>query len=423
LTYDQAVKALSALAPRGWRLGLDRMEEFVRRASLEHAVDGTGPRFIHIGGTNGKGSVTAFVQSIAVEHGYRTGAFFSPYVVDLRERVQFGRELISRDDFARLVEELLPIGETLAETNFGGITEFELKTAIGFKYWKEMECDWVALEVGLGGRLDSTNVVTPAAAAIVSIGLDHVDILGDTYEKIAAEKAGIIKSDVPVVVGDLPPAALEVIAQRAADLDAKLYRFGPECDFWSDPDEGRIITPKFYDRFESLGLEGEIQWHNAAVAVMACEAAEMELDHEKIRLGLQRATAPGRFQRVKSRGSEWIVDGAHNAEAAGALVKSLKGAFGDRKFDFILGMVKGHDTERLLLALREVVGHIDFVPIDFPRTRAPDELMGVAKGLGIEGCPHPSLESGIGAAAERGIEPIVITGSFYLAGEALRLLQ
>ncbi|MBV6459317.1 MAG: Folylpolyglutamate synthase [Fimbriimonadaceae bacterium] len=399
------------------------MEEFIRRAGLESAVDGTGPKFLHIGGTNGKGSVTAFVQSIAIEHGHRTGAFFSPYVVDLRERVQFGRDLISKVDFARLVEELLPIGDQLAGTHFGGITEFELKTAIGFKYWSEKACEWVALEVGLGGRLDSTNVVTPAASAIVSIGLDHVDILGDTIEKIAEEKAGIIKPDVPIVVGEMPPEALAVIARRAADLDARLLRYGPEFDFWSEPGEGRIITPQFYDRVESLGLEGEVQWHNAAVAVMVCEAGGMRLEREKVMRGLATASAPGRFQRVKARGLEWIVDGAHNAEAAAKLAQSLNRAFGDRKLNLVMGMVKGHDPVRLLQALRPVASHIDFAPIDFPRSRTPEELLEVAKSIGIESEAHASLQVALAASAWRGSNPIVITGSFYLAGEALRELE
>ncbi|HEY0866603.1 MAG TPA: hypothetical protein VGE01_04465, partial [Fimbriimonas sp.] len=220
MTYPEALAYVSGLEPRGWRLGLDRMQAFIDRAGLSQNVGrppGTDPagkpgaRFIHVAGTNGKGSVTAFLQSMLVEHGYRTGAFFSPYVVDPRERVQFGRSLISESDFASVVAHLKPIAESFSETEFGGITEFEFKTAVGVEYWRRKRCEWVALEVGLGGRLDATNVVHPACSAIVSIGYDHTQILGDTLEKIAFEKAGIVKPETPLVVGDVPEPARRVI--------------------------------------------------------------------------------------------------------------------------------------------------------------------------------------------------------------------
>src|SRR6185436_18334668 len=232
MTYDEALAYIASLAPRGWRLGLDRMQAFVDKIGMQDALGAEGgPQFIHVAGTNGKGSVTAYLQSILVEAGYKTGAFFSPFVYDPRERVQFGRELISKEDLAKLTEELIPIAESFSDTEFGGITEFEFKTALGFLYWKRKQCEWVALEVGLGGRLDATNVVTPKASIIVSIGLDHTNILGHTLAEIAYEKAGIIKPKVPVVVGQMPHEALEVIERAAAEREAPIWRYGKEIRY------------------------------------------------------------------------------------------------------------------------------------------------------------------------------------------------
>ena len=229
MTYEQALAYIAALEPRGWRLGLDRMQEFVHRAGLDQSIGNpSGPQFIHVAGTNGKGSTTAFLQSILVESGYRTGSFFSPFVVDPRERVQFGRELIGKQELADLTEALIPVADSLTDSEFGGITEFEFKTAIGFQYWKQRHAEWVALEVGLGGRLDATSVVTPCASIIVSIGLDHMHILGDTRAKIAFEKAGVIKPGAPVIVGDLPPDALEVVTEVAQANTAPIWRWGHE---------------------------------------------------------------------------------------------------------------------------------------------------------------------------------------------------
>ena len=151
--YEQAMAYIAELAPRGWRLGLDRMEEFINLSGSLNQNITQKPKFIHIAGTNGKGSTTAMVQSCLVEQGYATGAFYSPYVVEPRERIQFGRDMISEEELSKIWEYLAPISEKLNDSEFGGVTEFEFKTAIGFEYWKRKPCDFVALEVGLGGRL------------------------------------------------------------------------------------------------------------------------------------------------------------------------------------------------------------------------------------------------------------------------------
>lgn len=436
VTYAEALAYIEGLQGRGWRLGLDRMEAFVRAAGLEGAVGGVegGPRFIHVAGTNGKGSVTAFLQSILVEQRWRVGAFFSPYVVDPRERVQLGREMIKPHELALLTNELRGYCEALTETQFGGATEFEFKTALGFAYWKRKACEWVALEVGLGGRLDATNVVRPAATVIVSIGWDHMAILGETLEKIASEKAGIIKPGVPLILGAVPDrGARQAILEAAKALDAPVLELGREIQVKAD-DDGRFTIclgktseasagrPKTFSGLRS-GLFGSKQASNAALAVAAVEAAGALRAPDRVALGVERASAPGRFQRCVYRGADFILDGAHNADAAHVLAESLRLAgFGDHTLTLLTGMLEGHEAKSFYHELKRMVKDARIVPIDFHRSRKSKELAQEIAPLFPLVRSSDSLEEALEAAA-RGGRPVLVTGSFYLVGEVLRLLK
>lgn len=421
MTYDESVAYLSSLAPRGWRLGLDRMAEFARRAGLADNLGDGVTQYLHVAGTNGKGSVTAYLQSALVEAGFRTGAFFSPYVVDLRERVQFGRALIPRRDFARIVTELKPIVDSFSENDFGGVTEFELKTAVGFRYWTEKRCEWVALEVGLGGRLDSTNIVDPACSVIVSIGLDHVGILGDTHAKIAAEKAGIVKPGKPVVVGDLPDSAMDVVVAVSRQREAPLWRLGREVrlerrDGWT------VRTPLGEIDGLKPGIPGARQTENMALAVAALHAAKTPVDEDALRRGMAKASVPGRFeQSTLEDGTPVILDGAHNAEAAEALRESLEEAMPGRRFALVAGMVFGHDPSKFFAPLADVVWHGYAAPIGFHRAIPPIELAETVRGI-VDLEPCGSLAEALRKARATGL-PILVTGSFYLVGEASRRLK
>lgn len=420
MDYDQAQSYIAALAPRGWRLGLDRMRAFAEKAGLSGSLgEPGGPQFIHVTGTNGKGSVTAYVQSVLVEHGLRTGAYFSPYVYDPRERVQFGRSYIERDELARIATELARVAETFDETEFGGVTEFEFKTALGFFYWKQKACDWVALEVGLGGRLDATNIVTPRSSAIVSISLDHTQILGDSVEAIAYEKAGIIKAGAPCVVGDVPEGALRTIEAVTTEVGAPLWRWNQELRF--DPARGRLETPNGTFSNLPVGMPGFKQRENVALAIAALCAAGLELAPEAINRGIRSASLPGRLQSTTYRGRSVLLDGAHNPGAAQVLRQSLLAK--DQRRLLVTGMVAGHDASAFYRELKGVFDEAFFVPIDFHRGVPPAEVRELAHGS-IQGNAYPTLRDGLDAAAAAsfGDDLIVIAGSFYLVGEAGRLL-
>ncbi len=426
MTYQEALNYISSLAPRGWRLGLDRIEELLVRADLVDAVGKSDtPNFIHVTGTNGKGSVTAFLQSMMVSQDYRTGAFFSPFVYSPRERVQFGRELIAESELATLTEELIPPAESLSETEFGGATEFEFKTALGFKYWKEKSCDWVALEVGLGGRLDATNVVMPRASVIASIGLDHTNILGSTLAEIATEKAGIIKPGVPVIVGQMHHDARLVIERIAVERHSPVWRFGHEIDLVETGSGYRVQTPNGVYEDLHPGLKGVKQPHNMALAIAAMDAARTIPDSRAITEGAALASLPGRFERRVARGREVLLDGAHNKDAAVVLRENLDQYFPDRRIVLVAGMVGGHDPAHFFEPLRGRIKAAFAVPINFHRTLSAEAIALAIDGVSPRVAAFETVEHGLKAAYDEMDENdlMLVTGSFYLVGEAGNLLS
>lgn len=417
LTYSEALDYIAGLAPRGWRLGLDRMNELLRRAGLEFAVRGGSPRYIHVAGTNGKGSTTGFLQSLLVESGLRTGAFFSPYVFDPKERWQFGREVIDSNDLAALTAEMRPVAESLSETEFGGITEFEFKTALGFLYWKRKECEWVALEVGLGGRLDATNVVTPSVSTIVGIGLDHTSILGPDVATIAAEKAGIVKPGIPVIAGSMAPDALAAIELVSAERGCDVWRFGREIRL--EPASARTFAVKTPARsHERLvpGIVGARQPHNMALAVAAIDASGLRPTDSQIVRGTRLACVPGRFQRVQYRGQTLILDGAHNEDASLALAETLEREYPGQRFTLLTGMVQGHDPRAFFAPLSHLVSQAYVAPIDFFRAQPVETVASGLEVNGIKVAVFGDLTSALDAAHGAG-GPVLVTGSNYLLGD------
>lgn len=411
LTYPEAVEALSALAPRGWRLGLERMQAFIDQAGLGPAVEGI--RYIQVAGTNGKGSTTATIQHILYGQGWRTGGYFSPYVYDPRERVQIGLDLISEEEFAEGVTNLLRIANPMVEAP----TEFEVKTALGFWAWHRAGCEWVALEVGLGGRLDATSVVTPACGVIVSIGWDHMSVLGNTLGEIASEKAGIIKPGMPVVVGEVDPEAEAAIQSRADAMEAEVWWFGREIVL----EGNRLQTPG--RTYEPLlpGLVGAKQAENMALAVAACERAGAILDASLIPTSVATTRIPGRFER---RGRV-ILDGAHNLDSARVLAQSLAEVPRGRLI-LITGMLQGHEPEPFYRELWDQVDEVIVTPIPFHRSRTAEE---VARALNTLNPKKPvatteSVAAAWAVATKRAGQNdlILVTGSFYLVGELGRLL-
>jgi dihydrofolate synthase/folylpolyglutamate synthase len=401
--------ALAAFQTRGWRLGLDRMNAFVDELGLRDYVTGASrPMYFHVAGTNGKGSTTCFLQHLLHEHGYRVGACYSPYVYDVRERVQIGLDLISKDEFAACAEILMAAGEVLEKTEFGGPTEFEMKIAMGFLAWQRAGVNAVALETGMGGRLDATNVVDPACSVITTIGLDHVEHLGPTLGDIAREKAGIIKPGRPVVVGNVEPVAAEVIEGVAKDLNSPCLRLGREIVLGED----RISGPDYVFGGLVTGLRGSFQLFNAALAIGGLEAAGVCLDPERVRSSLLNAKLPGRMQMVEIRGQKLLLDGAHNAQAAATLEKELRG----QTYTLIWGMTTGHSPVEFLQELKDIVTSVVILPAKAAGERAApaSDLSFACKALGIKHVVADDASEAIRLAQKLPETNILVSGSFYL---------
>jgi dihydrofolate synthase/folylpolyglutamate synthase len=387
VNYTEAIAWLYGTQERGIKLGLHRVREFLDTLGWQPG----GTRFIHVAGTNGKGSVCAMADAICRAAGLRTGLFTSPHLITFRERIRIDGEMAPPEEIAAELTRIRGICDGIAALP----TFFEITTGLALEIFRRRQVEVGIIEVGLGGRLDSTNVLTPAVSVITSIGLDHMQLLGGTIEEIAWEKAGIIKPGVPVVTGLLPPEAAEVVAQVAATRAAHCIP---------------VREPVPYP----LALEGAHQRLNAAVALCALQVAGLTISADAARSGLQSVSWPGRFQDT---GNGFIIDGAHNPAAARALVETWRGKYGDRRTEVILGIVRDKDAQSICAELAPIANQFVIVPVRSPRAGSVEILAGIASAYRPTRI-SPSLEKAI-SSARLAEAPVLITGSLFLVGEAL----
>lgn len=433
MDYMRAVLYMQGLKRFGIKLGNERFEALLERLGNPHHK----LKVIHVAGTNGKGSTCAFIATILQAAGYKVGLYLSPYVFNLRERVQVNGYPIPEADFARLVTRIKPHIEELAQTPLGQVTEFELKTAVGFSCFAEQRVDFAVVEVGLGGRLDATNVVRPMVSVITSIGWDHMDRLGDTLGKIAAEKAGIIKPCAPAVTGVTDPEPLEVIREHAQRAGVPLTEVKPERMVVPPPlravhwqDEGlhqlrqRVSVRSTDAVYRHLGLRllGRHQCSNAAVAIAAIESLQhahrISIPESAIRTGLEHTTLPGRMQIVRDS-PMLLLDGAHNGDAAQCLARAIRDTLRYRRLILVLGMTKGHVPQPVVDALAPLASHIVFTQPSDPRARPAVDLpeastVPLPKYEIIPSVPH-AVEHAMQLAQADDL--VCVTGSFYVVGE------
>jgi dihydrofolate synthase/folylpolyglutamate synthase len=393
VTYKEALAWLYSLQRFGIKLGLEN----IRRLIAELDVDPANATIIHVAGTNGKGSVCAMIDSICRAREYRTGLFTSPHLVTFRERIRVNGEMISERAAA---SGLANIRQLVRDWN-PHPTFFEVTTALALKYLADAKVDIIVLETGLGGRLDATNAVQSKVSVITPIAFDHEKWLGDSIEKIAAEKAGIIKPKTPVVVGPQPIDAEKVIRARAAECDAAV-------EFVDQP----------YTK-SPVALRGEHQMLNAAVAVAAIHAAKIELDETAIAHGLAGVEWPARFQCWDRR---TVIDGAHNPASAKILAATWRQIFPDQRATIILAALSDKDLAGICKALIPIADLFLLPKIRTERSLDPADLHKTLAGLGRKSETLASFAEAF-ANARKHPAPILITGSLHFAGEALAHLH
>jgi dihydrofolate synthase / folylpolyglutamate synthase len=407
LNYKQALAWLYGLERFGIKLGLENIRrllgELSRSGGFQAAVGDLeiAPpcKVIHVAGTNGKGSVCAMIDSICRAQGYRTGLFISPHLITFRERIRANGEMISEEAVA---DGLTMIRDFIADWD-PHPTFFEVTTALALKHFGDAEIDIAILETGLGGRLDATNAVQSDVSVITPIALDHEKWLGNTLAEIAGEKAGIIKPRVPVVSAPQRAEAEAVIRARAAECDAPLH-----------------FVHEVYDH-SPVGLRGEYQKQNAAVAIATVHAANIQIGEKAIVRGLAAIEWPARFQKWNER---TIIDGAHNPGAARILAQTWREVFGDQKATLVLAVLSDKDLRGICEALAAIAASVLIPKIRSERAAAPDKL---AKMFSIVAPSLPcSITPTVGDAlmlARAKPTPILITGSLHFAGEVLAHLR
>jgi len=394
VNYSETIEYLFGIRLFGQKLGLETMHELLRQLGNPER----NLRFIHIAGTNGKGSVAAMCSSVLTTAGYRTGLYTSPHLVSLCERFQIDGQPIAEADVVRLVEKLRPILETQHPRP---ATFFEAVTLLALEYFREQKVDIVVWETGLGGRLDATNVITPLVSVITNIAFDHMQYLGETLEQIAGEKAGIIKSGIPVVTA-ANGVALDVIQQTCGKLKAPL----------TVVTTGKNRTP----------LLGRHQALNCAVAEAALQASGLKIAGEQMCDGLARTHWPGRFQIVR-REPVVILDGAHNAAGATTLVETLRDQFDSKRIALVLGVLRDKNYDKMCRILAPLADRIACTYVNSERSNEPNRLAELCR----QANPRAQVEvfqDVIAAyhAACIHAEIVVITGSLFLVGEAMNRL-
>ena len=414
MTYEEALSYIHSICWKGSKLGLDRTQELLGKLDDPQKE----LKFIHIAGTNGKGSTAAMLSSILEEAGYRVGLYTSPFINRFNERMQVNHQPIPDEELAALTEYVRPHADAMADSP----TEFELITALAMVWFARQKCDIVVLEVGMGGELDSTNIIdVPEAAVIAAMGMDHVKELGPTMADIARAKAGIIKEGGRVVSYGGNPEADEVIAAvcraRKASLRQPDFSAIVPGDFGL---EGQTFSYKGW-RGLRIPLVGAYQMNNAAVVLETVEVLRQRgwnISDEAVRQGLADTRWPARFE-VLRRDPVFIVDGGHNPHGIRATAESLRRLFPGRKITFVTGVMADKDVEHILGLIVPLAEQFFTVRPDNPRAMDAGELAARIEAMGAKATACASVQDGVDRAiqAEGPHGVACALGSLYMSGE------
>ena len=435
MNYSQAVAFLDGyinyekLPDFRWTQAAFRLDRMFRMLELLDNPHKTYPS-LHVAGTKGKGSTCAFAASMLQAHGKKTGLYISPHVLDLRERVSIDGRWISENEFSSAMTALRPVIEQV-EKEMIPTTYFEILTALAMWHFAREKIDLAVFEVGIGGRLDATNVVTPVVSVIATIGFDHMDKLGNTLSAIAQEKCGIVKPGVPVVSAPQQPEALKTIERICRERGCSLKLVGRDIRVLAEPGRGfKFETDTGIYETDRLGIEGIHQRENAACALGALEEAQraglVQLDDILVSKGLSSASLRARFEIIPGEPTI-LLDGAHNADSLRSLVDSLKERpdLAGRKTVAVVGLAADKDLHACLKILSEIADEFVFTRTSNPRAAKPQDLLQTLQDVSskpgrVIDCIEAAFRAGIESAGKEGLA--VVTGSFYLAGDVASVI-
>ena len=417
MDLEEAVGFYHSLERFGIRPGLERIGALCERlGSPQNRF-----RCVHAAGTNGKGSTCTGIASVLTAAGYRTGLYTSPYVIDFRERIRLNGEMIPPEDLIRVTQTVRSAVEALAGEQIY-VTEFEAVTAAAFLYYAEQGCDIAVLETGLGGRFDATNIIEePLCSVITSVSYDHIRILGNTLEEIAAEKCGIIKPGCDVITGSgQAPCVLDVIRQTAMERQAELTVASPDC---FQIVAGSIAgTDVLYGNMAiRIPLAGQHQLENAALASAAIEVLRRKgyrITDEALAEGFARTRIPARTEII-SRSPPVILDGSHNDGSTAALAETLRAYLPGKRILAVMGMMADKDCGKALANLAPCFSGVIAVAPSNPRSMPADDFCALAQQFGLDATVAASPAAGIDAAYARigDYDALVVCGSLYLASD------
>ena len=407
MLYKEALSYIMNISRYGSDYGLERMQ--MACDFLNNPEDSL--KFVHVAGTNGKGSVTAYLTSILKENGYKVGTYNSPYIYNYRERFLINNEMASEELVAKYLEIVKNTIEKLRENNTKYyLTAFEIETVAVFLMFKDVGCDIVVLEVGLGGRLDATNVIKNKELAIITaIGLDHCALLGNTYAEIAREKAAIIKDKAVTfaqsedVMAEIKKVAKEIVVAPEAIVVSR------------DVDEGQVICIDGINY--TTRLLGEYQAQNLSLAIAATEELKKQgwnISLKNTLKGVFNAKWPVRFDVKKVNDKYIVLDGSHNPQGASSLVRTVKAYFNGKKIGFVIGMLADKDMEGVLKQLLPLSQKTTFIQSTSPRAATMDQLIDLAKKLGYESSKIENINDAIKENLNSDLDVIIVCGSLTL---------
>lgn len=422
MNYNQALEYLAKLGLFGIKPGLERMNGLLLAlGNPQHKL-----RYVHITGTNGKGSTSSMIAMLLAEHGYRVGKFTSPHLVRYNERISINEVEISDEEFSEGLTLISEMARTLPDDSKP--TQFEVLTALAFYYFAKQRVNYVVLEVGLGGLLDSTNVITPLCSVITNVTLDHMDKCGYSVAEIAKHKAGIIKNNVPVVTA-ASREALTVIADTAKCLDAPLYIYGE--DFATQALHADISGQKFIYEYNDIKLEinikllGRHQLENAALAITALYQVlpQTKIDQHKVIAAMDKVRWAGRSELIAAE-PYVILDGAHNIAGAAALRSILDEYFPARNICFILGFMQDKQISEIINILCKDTDTIIAVTADehMPRSATPEHIKRATDHKVMSAASHAEAIA-LAKSQSSPSDVICIAGSLYLVGKIKQMQQ